>query len=63
MCIPKEKWLKWSYLQNRNWLIDLENELMATKGEGLRGKDRLGVWDWHAHIVIFKTDNQQGLTI
>ena len=28
---------KWTYLQNRNRLIDIENKLMVTKGEG-RGK-------------------------
>ena len=22
--------------------------------------NRLGVWDWHVHTAIFKTDNQQG---
>ena len=25
--------------------------------------DRLGVWDWHVHTAIFKTDNQQGPTV
>ena len=29
------------YLQNRNWLTDLENELMITWGEGW-GKGQLG---------------------
>ena len=28
-----------------------------------RGRDRLGVWDWHLHTAIFKTDNQQGSSI
>ena len=26
-------------------------------------RDRLRVCDWHKHIAIFKTDNQQILTI
>ena len=31
MCNLKKKWYKWTYLQNRNRLIDLENKLMVTK--------------------------------
>ena len=31
-------------LQNRNRLIDIENKLMLTKGEG-RERDKLGMWD------------------
>ena len=30
-------------LQNR--LIDIENKLIVTKGEGVGGRDKLGVWD------------------
>ena len=26
-------------------------------------RDRLGVWDWHVHTAIFKTDNQKGPTV
>ena len=33
----KKKWYKWTYLQNRNRLTDLENELMVTMGEGCQG--------------------------
>ena len=29
----KKKWFKWTYLQNRKRLTDLENELMAAQGE------------------------------
>ena len=29
----------------------------------LGGRDRSGVWDWHVHTAIFKTDNQQGPTV
>ena len=29
-----KKWYKWTYLQNRNRLIDLEKELMAARREG-----------------------------
>ena len=27
-------WHKWTYLQNRNRLIDIENRLVAAKGDG-----------------------------
>ena len=33
----KKPWYKWTYLQSRNRLIDIENELMATKVEGEGG--------------------------
>ena len=28
-----KKWYKWAYLQNRNWVIDIENKLMVIKRE------------------------------
>ena len=31
---PKKKLYKWTYLQNRNRLIDLENEFMVAGGKG-----------------------------
>ena len=40
----KTKRYKWTYLQNRNRLTDIENNPMVTKGEGT-GRDKLGVWD------------------
>ena len=40
-----EKWYKWTYLQIRNRLIDIENKLMATKGEKRGGREKLGAWD------------------
>ena len=30
----KKKWYKWTYLQSRNRLTDVENKLVVTKGEG-----------------------------
>ena len=57
-----KKWYKLTYLQNRNRLTDLENELMVTGGRW-RGRDRLGVWNWLVHTGIFKIDNQQGPTV
>ena len=44
-------------------LKDLENNLWLP-GEKVGGwRERLGVWDGHAHTAIFKIDNQQGPTI
>ena len=31
--LKKKKWYKWTYLQNRNRLTDLEIKFMVTKGE------------------------------
>ena len=63
----RKKWYKWTYLQNRNRLTDLESELMVTQGGGgggwgrvVRERDGLGVWDWYVHSAIFKVQNQQG---
>ena len=39
----KKKLYKWTYLQNRNRLTDLKNELLVTEGTG--GRKRQGVWD------------------
>ena len=41
----KKKWYKWTYLQNRNKLTDIENKNTVTKGERSWGRDKLGVWD------------------
>ena len=38
-----KKWYKWTYLQNRNRLTDIENKLMVTKEE--EGIDKSGIWD------------------
>ena len=37
-----KKWYKWTYLQSRNRLTNIENKLMVTKGE--RRGWKLGVW-------------------
>ena len=39
-----------------------KTNLQLPKGKG-GWTDRLGVWDWHIHTTIFKTDNQQGPTV
>ena len=55
----KQKWYKWTYLQNRNRLTDVENKLMVTGGKvGLRGvRDKLGDLDWDIHTTVYKIDN------
>ena len=62
--LEKIKILNWVNLKNyRNWLTDLKNEFSVTGGEGLMGRDRLEVWDWHVHTSTFKIDYQQGPTM
>ena len=34
-----------TYLQNKNRLTDIENRLVAAKGEGVWGREGLGVCD------------------
>jgi len=34
LCEIFKKWYKWTYLQNKNRLTDLQKELMVTRGEG-----------------------------
>ena len=51
-----KKWYKWTYLQNRNRVTDVENKLMVTRAE--RGeRDKLGDWDWNIHTTIYTIDN------
>ena len=33
ICLIYKKWYKWTYLQTRNRLTDIEHSLTATKGE------------------------------
>ena len=42
-----KQWYKWTYLQNRNRLIDIENKLTVTKG-----RRRVGV-NWESGINIY----------
>ena len=60
--VESKIWYKWTYLQKRYRLTDIENKLMVTKGKR-KGKDELRVWDQHIHSTIFKIDNQQGPTV
>ena len=52
--VESKKWYKWLYLQDRNRLTDIENKLVATRGEmavvvGVIGKS-LGLK--YAHYCI-----------
>ena len=49
-----KKWYKWTYLQNRNWVTDVENKLMVTKGE--EGDDKLGDWI-DTYMLLYIKDN------
>ena len=48
----KKKWHKWTYLQNRNRLIDIENKSMVTEGErGVEGiNEALGLTGTHYNV-------------
>ena len=68
----KKKRYKWTYLQNRNTFTDIENKLMVTKGEGVKGSIRslwltdthtLYIYNIYYYIVIYKIDKQQGPTV
>ena len=37
ICGISIKWYKWTYLQNRNRLTDIENKLKVTRGESGKG--------------------------
>ena len=42
--VESKKWYRWTYIQNGNWLTDIENKLNGyLRGKGGRG-DKLGVW-------------------
>ena len=44
-----EKWCRWSYLQNRNRVTDIEDKCMATKAAS-----GLGDWNWHIYTIYTK---------
>ena len=60
-----KKWYKWTYLQNRNRLTDIENKTIIIKEDsgGRDRRDKLWVWNQHIHTTIYKIDNQQGPTV
>ena len=44
-----KKEYKWSYLQNRNRVTDVESKLRLPGCKW--GRDKLGDWDWHIHTA------------
>ena len=50
------KWHRWTSLQSRNRVADIENKFMVNK-RGREGWDELGNWDWHIHTTVYKIDN------
>ena len=55
----KKKLYKWTSLQTRNGLTDIENKFTLTKGNSQSGGSKLGGWDEYIQIIIYKVDNQQ----
>jgi len=39
--VESMKWYKWTYLQNKNRLTDIENKVIVTKGEKGFGRNKL----------------------
>ena len=42
--VESKRWLKWTYLQNRNRLMDTENKIVVAKGTGGGERDGMGGW-------------------
>ena len=57
-----QKWHKWTYLQNKNKLMDIEKRPMVAKGEGegVGWTGSLGLVDAN---TAFGVDNQWGPTV
>ena len=41
--VESKIWHKWTYLQSRNWLTDVENRLIIAKGKGNGMNGEFGV--------------------
>ena len=48
----KKKWYKWTYLQNRNWLTDLEKDLPLPGGRGKAGIVRESGMDLYTLLYL-----------
>ena len=62
---PKKKSYKWTYLQNRDRLTDIQNELKVALGGKWGGQGGDGIIREMAqcvHAPLFKINDQQGLT-
>ena len=42
--MESKKWYKWTYLQNRNRLTDIEHKQDYQRGK-VGGKDKVGIWE------------------
>ena len=51
----KKKLHKWTYLQDRN----RHRKQTYDYQRGKEGRDKLGAWHLHTHIIIYKRDKQQ----
>ena len=53
-CLYVDSWkrYKWTYLQNRNRVADIENKLTVTR-EWV-GSNKVGGWGWHAHTTLYE---------
>ena len=41
----------------------LRERIYGYQGGSVGGRDRLGVWDWHVYLAVFKIDSPQGPTV
>ena len=58
------KGYKWTYLQAETDLQILKINLRGGCQRGnVKGRDKSGVWNKHAHATIYKIDNQQRYTV
>jgi len=51
-----------TYLQNRKQLTDIEKNLWLPKRNS-KGRDKLGVWDYHIYTTTYGIYNQLGPTV
>ena len=53
-CLYVDSWkrYKWTYLQNRNRVADIENKLTVTR-EWV-GSNKVGGWGWHTHTTLYE---------
>ena len=59
----KKKMIQMNLFRKQKQTHRLRERTYSYQGKGVGGRDRLGVWDWHAHTAIYKNDNQQGPTV
>ena len=59
----KKKMIQMNLFTNRNRFTDFKNKFTVTKGGTGQDGGKLGVWDSHIHITVYKVDDRQGLTV